>query len=67
MSYPTTLEEDEMLLKSSDVKPYGNRYNSILMVRGEKMIYRHYIQLYNFVRSLDGIKTSCQDVKNEIY
>ena len=45
-AFQTTIEEDEILLK--DPKLTFNQRNCVIVRRGEKQVYRYYIELANF-------------------
>ncbi|CAM9934220.1 unnamed protein product, partial [Phaeothamnion confervicola] len=43
--YPTTMEEDAHALKTGDLPPFSNRRHALIQVYGEKVVWRHYLEL----------------------
>lgn len=50
--YPSNIEEDLKLLASNSLPPFSNHRHAVIMVKGEKVIFNFYIELYEKVKEL---------------
>lgn len=45
--YKNDIEVDEKMLEEGNLEPFSNHRHAIIMIRGEKLIFKFYINLYN--------------------
>jgi len=44
--YPTSIEDDDELLREGRLDPFSNRRHAVIIIRGEKEMCHFFIQLY---------------------
>lgn len=64
--YTTTIEEDYELLRTDKYSSFSNERNVLILLNGEKMVWKFYVDLYDHVCDFIRKYENRTEVKNRI-